>query len=114
MGCGWLNLGSLVCGLAGWIVPCLGLRKGRIPGPDRQGMAAAFSLTLCGLALWMQLRYQQHLADIGDWSALMDTAGPVTGVGAFLLLSTVLLNLALLYLVGRAGEEREPPRSERS
>ena len=26
-----LNLGSVVCGLAGWIVPCLGLRKGRIP-----------------------------------------------------------------------------------
>ena len=114
MGYGWLNLGSLACGLAGWIVPFLGLRKGRIPAPGGQGVAAAFSLTLCGLALWMQLRYQQHLSDIGDWSALMDTSGAVTGAGGFLLLSTVLLNLALLYLVGRAGEEREPPRGERS
>lgn len=105
MGYGWLNLGSLVCGLAGWIIPCLGLRKGRIPRPGKQGMASALSLTLCGLALWMQLWYQQHLVDIGDWSALMDTAGVVTGIGAFLLLSTVLLNLGLMYLVGKAGEE---------
>lgn len=105
MGYGWLNLGSLVCGLAGWIIPCLGLRKGRIPRPGKQGMASALSLTLCGLALWMQLWYQQHLVDIGDWSALMDTAGAVTGIGAFLLLSTVLLNLSLMYLVGKAGEE---------
>ena len=100
-----LNLGSVVCGLAGWIVPCRGLRKGRIPRLGRQGMASALSLTLCGLALWMQLWYQQHLVDIGDWSALMDTAGAVTGIGAFLLLSTVLLNLVLIYLVGKAGEE---------
>lgn len=100
-----LNLGSVVCGLAGWIVPCLGLRKGRIPRLGRQGVASALSLTLCGLALWMQLWYQQHLVDIGDWSALMDTAGAVTGIGAFLLLSTVLLNLVLIYLVGKAGEE---------
>lgn len=114
MGYGWLNLGSLVCGLAGWIIPCLGLRKGRIPRPGKQGMASALSLTLCGLALWMQLRYQQHLADIEDWSALMDTAGAVAGVGAFLLLSTVLLNLALVYLVGKAGEEPETVQAEQS
>ena len=94
----WLTLGSLVCGLAGWIVPCLGLRRGRFPNPGRQGTASVVSLSLCGLALWMQLRYQQHLADIQDWSALMDTAGAVAGVGAFLLLSTAALNLMLVLL----------------
>ena len=106
-----LNLGSLVCGLAGWIVPCLGLWKGRLSKPGRQGMASAISLSLCGLALWMQLWYQQHLADIQDWSAIMDTAGAVTRISAVLLITTVLLNLVLLAAApgkGRksgAGEE---------
>lgn len=111
---GWLTLGSLVCGLAGWIVPCLGLRKGRAPNMAGQGRASVLSLSLCGLALWMQLWYQQHLTDLGDWSAMLDTAGAVTGAGAFLLLSTVLLNLALVYLVGKAGEERGAERADGS
>ena len=110
MGYGWLNLGSLACGLAGWIVPYLGLRKGRILRLGRQGIASVLSLSLCGLALWMQLRYQQHLADIGDWSAIMDTAGVVTKVSAFLLLSTVLLNLIVLAIA--SGVDEKPGRTE--
>ena len=105
-----LNLGSLVCGLAGWIVPCLGLWKGRLSKPGRQGMASAISLSLCGLALWMQLWYQQHLADIQDWSAIMDTAGGVTKISAFLLLSTVLLNLIVLALA--SGTDEKPGLAE--
>lgn len=102
-----LNLGSLVCGLAGWIVPCLGLRKSRVPNRGKQGMTAVISLSLCGLALWMQLRYQQHLVDIEDWSALMDTAGAVSKVSGFLLLSTVLLNLMVLAMtLGKGGKPR--------
>lgn len=102
-----LNLGSLLCGLAGWIIPCLRLLKGRNPNPGRQAMASAISLGLCGLALWMQLWYQQHLADIQDWSAIMDTAGGVTKISAFLLLSTVLLNLALLCLAGKTEQPHQ-------
>ena len=107
MGYGWLNLGSVACGLAGWIIPCLGLLKGRNPNPGRQAMASAISLSLCGLALWKQLWYQQHLADIQDWSAIMDTAGGVTKISAFLLLSTVLLNLALLCLAGKTEQPHQ-------
>ena len=100
-----LNLGSLVCGLAGWIVPCLGLLKRRDPNPGRQGMASTISLSLCGLALWMQLWYQQHLSDIEDWSAIMDTAGGVTKISAFLLITTVLLNLVLLGAASGKGRK---------
>lgn len=105
MGYGWLNLGSLVCGLAGWIVPRLGLRKSRGANQGKQGMAAVISLSLCGLALWMQLRYQRHLVDIEDWSALMDTAEAVSKVSGFLLLSTVLLNLMVLAMTSGKGEK---------
>ena len=89
---GVLNLGSVVCGLAGWSVPLLGLGGRGI----RRAVFSVVSLGLCGLALWMQIRYQQHLAEIEDWSAILGTAGGVTRVSAFLLLSTVLLNLIVL------------------
>ena len=95
-----LNVGSLVCGLMGWIVPWLG--RGRGAGQTASSVA---SLTLCGLALWMQLRYQQYLSDIGDWSAIMDTAGSVTKISAFLLLTTVLLNWILLAAAWRRDEK---------
>lgn len=97
-----LNLGSLLCGLAGWMVPCLGVRKGQ---GRRLAAPSVVSLTLCGLALWMQIWYQQHLVDIGDWSALMDTAGGVTKISAFLLLTTVLLNLIVL-ASDKGGKQR--------
>lgn len=102
-----LNLGSLVCGLVGWIVPFLGLRKGKLDSQVRRGWAAVASLSLCGLALWMQLWYQQHLADIEDWSAIMDTAGAVTKVSAFLLGTTVLLNLFTIGLQGKGKRSRK-------
>ena len=105
MGYAWLNLGSLLCGLAGWIVPCLGLWMGKGPSSGRQGMAAAVSLSLCGLALWLQQRYQQHLAEIQDWSATLDTSGAGTAVSAFLLITTALFNLLLLAAAGRGEKE---------
>ena len=105
---GLLNLGSILCGMAGWILPCLSLRGKEPPPPGRQGRAAAASLGLCGLALWVQLWYQRHLVAIGDWPALMDTSGAVTKVGALLLASTLLLNLFLLALTGaERGKQAE-------
>ena len=109
MGYGWLNLGSVVLGLAGWAVPWFFLLgKGR-PGLGGRGLWHIVSLGCCALALWFQIRYQRHLVDIQDWSALMDTSGAVAGISAFLLISTLLDNLlawvwAKAY--GRLEEER--------
>ena len=41
---------------------------------------------------------------IQDWSALLDTAGAVVQVSAFLLVTTLLDNLAALALSGAAAE----------
>ena len=101
---GMLNLGSLACGLAGWVVPWLsGVR--RPPVVSRQYLRGLISMGLCALALWFQIRYQRHLVDIQDWSALLDTAGAVVQVSAFLLVTTLLDNLAALALSGAAAEQ---------
>ena len=52
----------------------------------------------CGGALWFQLRYSAHLAEIGDWPAWMDTAGAVAAVSGFLLVTTALVNGAAVLL----------------
>ena len=52
----------------------------------------------CGGALWFQLGYSAHLAEIGDWPAWMDTADAVSAVSGFLLVTTALVNGAAVLL----------------
>ena len=112
MGYGWLNLGSVALGLAGWIAPWLAFAGRGRSGPGRRGLWHIVSLACCALALWFQLCYQRHLVDIQDWSALLDTAGAVVKVSGFLLLTTLLDNLAALALSGAAAEEETTERRD--
>ena len=98
MGYGWLNLGSVVLGLAGWAVPWFSLLGRGRPGLGGRGLWHIVSLGCCALALWFQICCQRHLVEIQDWSALLDTAGAVGKVSGFLLVTTLLDNLAALAL----------------
>ena len=82
---GWMNLASILLGLAGWGLPVWGLK--------RWGSGLC-----CGGALWFQLGYSAHLAEIGDWPAWMDTADAVSAVSGFLLVTTALVNGAAVLL----------------
>ena len=88
-----LNLGSVILGLLGWAVPWLPAKGNSLSALRRRGLYQWASLSCCALALWLQLCYQWHLTDIGDWSALMDTTGAVVKVSGFLLLTTAADNL---------------------
>ena len=68
---GWMNLASILLGLAGWGLPVWGLKR---------------------------LGYSAHLAEIGDWPAWMDTADAVSAVSGFLLVTTALVNGAAVLL----------------
>lgn len=81
------------------------LRERAAPARGARGLWHIVSLGCCALALWFQLCYQRHLVDIQDWSALLDTAGAVVQVSAFLLVTTLLDNLAALALSGAAAEQ---------
>ena len=95
---GWLNLGSVALGLAGWITPWLAFAGNGCSGLGRRGLWHIVSLGCCALALWLQICYQRHLVEIQDWSALLDTAGAVGKVSGFLLVTTLLDNLTALAL----------------
>ena len=49
----------------------------------------------------MQIRYSDHLVQIEDWSALLDTSRAVTWVSAVLLIVTILLNAFTLVVCRR-------------
>jgi len=91
-----LNLGSILFGLASWIIPLVLLIKSGI-SIDRSIKAIFVSLTSVIIALFMQILYTKHLVDIEDWSALMDTQGAVVLAAFGLIIVAMVLNGILLY-----------------
>ncbi len=92
----WINLGSLIFGIAALLLPIIALAT---IGAGRKHRAALFGLSsavACGIALCLQLAGIQHRVTTQDWSALMDTSGAVVLVGALLIAVTALLNILAL------------------
>lgn len=85
----WLNVGSLLLGLAALVLP-FGYMK------TKQVAFLIASMGACAAAVCLQLFYQQHLAEIGDWSAVADTTGAAAKVSATLVVLTVGLNMSML------------------
>lgn len=90
---GMLNLGSIVLGLVGWALPILHASQLARRGKGLGRYVHTLSMGACALAIWFQICYDEHLVNIGDWSALMDTIGAVRKVSIFLLVTTFLINL---------------------
>ncbi|NBI65357.1 hypothetical protein D1646_00745 [Pseudoflavonifractor sp. 60] len=104
MGYGMMNLCSVALGLIGWTIPVVQLALCVCQKRGLGRLASVLSLGACGVAIWFQICYDEHLVNIGDWSALMDTIKAVRVVSLFLLITTVLLNLALVWAEGHRKE----------
>ncbi len=88
----WMNLGSLILGLAAWCLPVAAIARGRFTA-----LWCTASLSACALSLGLVVFYLGHLVELGDWSALMDTVGVFRLCAAALLVGTLFLNsLAVL------------------
>ena len=91
---GMLNVGSVALGLAALALPVVVLIKRM---PVKWGFACQLvSMTSCMVSILFQMIYSDHLVDIEDWSALMDTSGAVVSVSGQLVLVTAILNIAAL------------------
>lgn len=105
MNYGMLSLASIALGLVGWAIPIIQLSR-LVKGKKGLGRYAhTLSMGACCLAIWFQICYDEHLVDIGDWSALMDTIGAVRKVSMFLLIVTLLINLLAAYAEGAMDRE---------
>lgn len=87
----WLNGGSLVLGIIAWTLPIISILIGREKKLNFWSLTA-LSLLACAIAIFFQMMYNQHLIDIEDMSALLDTSKAVTYISGILLLITGILN----------------------
>jgi cytochrome c oxidase subunit 4 len=90
-----LNLGSLIFGLASWIIPLVLLVSKKFP--ISRSINVIFASLVCVIiALMMQIFYTKHLVNIEDWSALMDTQGSLVLVTSVLSAVAFVLNSILM------------------
>ncbi|MFC5591452.1 hypothetical protein ACFPRA_21430 [Sporosarcina soli] len=98
---GLLNLGSLVLGLIAWLLPVVNLMQSKNHDNRNWVVFSMMSLMACAISLSFQIIYNNHLVNIEDWSALMDTSGAVTYAVSTLLIVTILLNAITLLIYRR-------------
>ncbi len=97
-----LTAGSLLLGLAAWALPLA--RPGWVLRRGGRGESLSLLSGLaCALSLTLQLLEIRHRVALQDWSALLDTLGPLTQAAVTLVAVTFLLNLAALAAVRPAG-----------
>lgn len=82
--------GALALGLMAWILPVIAL-VGR-----KCGGWVYFSMAFCTLSLLLVIVHLSWVTDIGDWSALMDTAGAFRLCAVVLVVVTLALNAVVL------------------
>lgn len=96
----FLNISSLILGLAAWTLPIIGILTRKKQKRKSLFLLTIFSFGFCAFALLFQISYNNHLVRIADWTALADTSGTVQQVSSILLWVTLFLN-ALQLLLGQ-------------
>ncbi|AFQ43973.1 hypothetical protein [Desulfosporosinus meridiei] len=87
------GLGIILLGLIAWIFPIVNLARRK---KSENKSWVAFSLTsvsACAITLFIQIVSLNHLVDIEDWSAIMDTTNALVLVSSVYLFITLALNL---------------------
>ena len=84
----WLNLGSLLLGLAAWVLPLAGWRK-------KHAALPLASFAACALALLLQVCSVLHRVNTGDFTTLADTMPFIMAAAVVMMAGTLVLNLAV-------------------
>ncbi len=95
---GLLNIGSLLFGLIALVIPIIILMRQDNYVSNNLGLISGISISSCAISLCMQIFYANHLVNIEDFTAMMDTLGTVSNVSAVLLIATIVLNI-ITYMV---------------
>ena len=101
---GILNLGSLVLGLVAWTLPVINLLKENKAENKNWIILSVTSFIACSVSLFMQILYNNHLVNIEDWSALIDTSSAVSLVSAVLLVVTTVLNVLTISVYSKIAK----------
>ena len=107
---GWMNFVSILLGLAGWGLPVWGLKRWMRGRRKDLGLCCWGSGLCCGGALWFQLRYSAHLAEIGEsaqamFDRLMEQMKKAEGVTEQLKASDQMEWVGRMYSIRSRAEE---------
>lgn len=92
----FFNLGSLILGLAAWVLPVLSLGK-----KDRFVLCCLGSFGCCIFSLLFQVFEVKNRVNLADWSALMDTMHAVTLAAVIMVAVAVISNVSVLLCCGK-------------
>ena len=92
------NSASLVLGLIAWILPVINLMQHKKDENRNWVVLSTISLSACAISLFFQILYNNHLVNIADWTALMDTTNSLVFVASVLLAVTIILNIITLFV----------------
>jgi len=102
----WFNAGSLLLGLIAWILPAINLIKYNKAKHKSWIVLLFVSMSACTISVLFQIVYQNHLVEIEDWSAIMDTTWGVLFISAVLVAVTITLNLITVIKYRKINENR--------
>lgn len=89
---GLLNIGSIVLGLVACVFPVINLIRYNTSNNQYWFVFTLMSIISSMISLFMQIIYINHLINIKDWTAIMDTINVVAFASALLLVATIVLN----------------------
>lgn len=98
MNYGWLNIGSILCGLIAVVIPIINLMREDKSSINNLGILSSVSISACSISLCIQIFYANHLVNIRDFTAMMDIFSIVTRISAALVVSTIVLNI-ITYMI---------------
>ncbi len=87
------NLVSIILGILAILLPFIGLKFFPKFFLGKQVMFFTASFMLCNLAVVMQILEFKRKTEIGDYAAVLDTAGAVATVSIALMIIVALANL---------------------
>ena len=85
----YLNILSLIMGLLSWGLPIGNLFMHNA----KSGLLSVLSFIACTVALYGQILYTNHLIQINDTIALLDTNDAVVFASRILIIGTIVLNV---------------------
>lgn len=99
-----LNPASLLLGLIAWILPIISLMQYKENKNKSWIILSIISISSCVISLFLQSIYNNHLVQINDWSALMDTTDALVFVSAVLIVVTIILNTVTTFIYYKKSE----------
>ena len=92
MGYGWLNIGSICTGMIALLFPVISVFTNKKAWLKAGNIIVQLGYVSALFSLLFQIMYQNHLVEINDIGAVMDTIGPLVLVATTFIIAVCVVN----------------------